>query len=629
MIKLFLPTDTAFTSNGEKTLFPLLCKEKKDSNTWELESEFLLSASEYILQDYILVVPTRYGVQPFFINNIEVSDSIKTVAQHIGYRLKRYVVTSVPFVNSNCQSAMQNIISHAYPTCAYTVYSDIATLDTFTLENSSVYDAMATLATRYGGTLDFDGFQIRITANVGSDNGIEITYGKNLEGATLNQNWDSVVTSLKPIGNNGITLTPEWLYADVTYDIPYAKIVTFSTDTVEDLQFLATMYLNKYKVPLINYKVQSNVIQGVILGDIIHVKSLTFDILTDVISYEYDVLIDRIISIEFGNYRRTVRQMFGNLRSEIEQATLIKAQLKIDEVNGSISAVANDVTNIDGRVTSVESSVVINAQAITSKVSQSYVDNKILEINSAKPNRVSNLPASFEQGTLTAGVPASSALHIRTGAFYPVSSGYVTVQCADIYEAMVVIYNSSYVYQSSQAWGSLVTFNLVASSFFKVVLRSKTGNNVVPSEVATSNLKVANEATASMWNMYFGDLTLSAQKELYQFKILSSTGLTFDGQTSLILNAYVVLDNIDVTSLMASSQFAWSRSSQDSAKDSNFNSLGLTGSSLTITSGYLDRTATYKCFFTISETAYLMTFTGNRILTKASSNYLVAISSGG
>jgi len=376
-----------------------------------------------------------------------------------------------------------------------------------------------------------------------------------------------------------------------------------------------------------SYTVSSKLAPYLDLGDVITLTTSVDNstIITTILAYslKFDGAIRVDLSAIATTLTDTAYAYQGTLSTRVKNT-----EIMVDKVKGSISFITGDIETLDGRTTANESSIIVNSQAITSKVSQSYVDNKILEINSAKPNRVSNLPSNFEQGTLTLGVPASSALAIRTSAFYPVSSGYVTVQCADIYEAMVVIYNSSYVYQSSQAWGSLVTFNLLASSFFKVVLRSKIGNTVVPSEVATSNLKVANEETASMWNMYFGDLTLSAQKDLYQFKILSSTGLTFDGQTTLTLNAYVILDNIDVTSLMASSQFAWSRSSQDSAKDSNFNSLGLTGSSLTITSGYLDRTATYKCFFTISETAYLMTFTGNRILTKANSSTLVAITSG-
>lgn len=621
MIKLFLGTDTIFTSQGEGVVQPIKCIEKKDTESWEVEIETSLSYVDVIKQDSILYLKTRYGNQPFRINNIEVGkSSIKSFAKHIGYDIANYVVELATVVSGNCQTAMSQALASAYPTCSFTVYSDIATTQSFSEIDVSLYDAMVDIANRFNGVLDFNGTQIRITSSVGADNGETIQYGSNLEGATVSERWDSVVTSLKPVGNGGITLTPAWIHSSTSYDKPYTKIVTFDTDDLVDLAFLAQMYLARHDVPDINYIVKSSAIQNVIIGDTIAVKARTFTILTDVIAYDYDVISEKIISVEFGNYRRNVRKLFGNLRSEIEQATLKKAQLKIDEVNGSISLVATDLST-------VQSTLTVQAGEIATKVTASYVDNKILEVNNAKPNRVSNLPTSFEQGTLTAGVTADSSLHIRTKAFYPINAGYVTVQCNDLYEAMVVIYSSTYAYVSSQAWGSLVTFSLADSQFFKVVLRSKTGNAVVVDDVATSELKVANEATASVWNMYYGDLSLEAQKELYFFRILSRNGLTFDGDTTLILDAQVLLDNIDVTSLMASSQFSWTRVSKNPTVDAQFNALGLTGSSLTVTSTYLDRSATYQCLFAISDVAYLNTFTGNRILTLSNNYYLQAIQS--
>lgn len=621
MIKIFLGTDTVFTSQGEGVIEPIKCIEKKDTESWEVEIVTSLSYVNVMKQDSILYLKTRYGYQPFRISNIRVGkNSIESFAKHIGYDTRNYVVELATVVNGNCQAAMSSILASAYPSCSFTVYSDIATTLSFSEIDVSLYDALVDIADRYNGVLDFDGTQLRITSSVGADNQETIQYGSNLEGATVTENWDSVVTSLKPIGNGGITLTPAWIHSSTSYDKPYTKIVTFDTDDLSDLAFLAQMYLARHDVPNINYVVKSSAIQNVIIGDTISVKARTFTILTDVIAYDYNVVTEKIISVEFGNYRSNARKMFGNLRAEIEQATLKKAQLKIDEVNGSISLVATDLST-------VQSTLTVQAGEIASKVTASYVDNKILEVNTAKPNRVSNLPASFEQGTLTAGVPADSLYHIRSKAFYPINAGYVTVQCNDLYEAMVVIYSSTYAYVSSQTWSSLLTFNLSDPQFFKVVLRSKTGNTIVIDDVATSELKVANEATASIWNMYYGDLSLEAQKELYYFHILSRNGLTFDGDTTLILDAQVLLDNIDVTSLMASGQFVWTRVSKNPTIDAQFNALGITGSSLTVTSAYLDRSATYQCQFSISDVAYLNTFTGNRILTLANNSYLLAIQS--
>ena len=68
---------------------------------------------------------------------------------------------------------------------------------------------------------------------------------------------------------------------------------------------------------------------------------------------------------------------------------------------------------------------------------------------------------------------------------------------------------------------------------------------------------------------------------------------------------------------------------KDSAKDLAFNNLGLTGSTLTVTSAYLDRSATYTCQFAISETAYILTKSGDRIMTKAGAFILAITTEGG
>ena len=305
---------------------------------------------------------------------------------------------------------------------------------------------------------------------------------------------------------------------------------------------------------------------------------------------------------------------------------------KSDATTFNLSEMPNHWARVSPNATLKEmsSQLTIQANEIATKVTATYVDNKIAEINKANPNRVSNLPANYDQGDIVSGVNSNSNLHIRTRLFYPIASGFVTYQIADVYEAKIILYDSSYAYIREEPYSNKRTFNLTNSGFFKVVVRSKALNTILPAEIETSNLKVANESSATAWNLYFGDLTLEQQKDLYTFKILSRAGLTFDGTSSTLqLDALVLLNNVDVTDLMTSQQFAWTRVSKNPTLDSQFNALGITGKTLTITSTYLDRSATYMCLFTISESAYLVTKFGNRILTKANNHYLLAITSGG
>ena len=72
------------------------------------------------------------------------------------------------------------------------------------------------------------------------------------------------------------------------------------------------------------------------LGDTIKVVAKQFELFTDVLSYKFNTITRKIIELEFGNYRPTIRNAIGQLRTEITEQADRKAQLKIDEVNGEI-----------------------------------------------------------------------------------------------------------------------------------------------------------------------------------------------------------------------------------------------------------------------------------------------------
>ncbi|HAO61545.1 MAG TPA: hypothetical protein DCQ90_06415 [Erysipelotrichaceae bacterium] len=349
-IYVHLPTETVFVSggllkNGEGALFASSCLEKKDANTWEVELVASVSYQSLLKQDYILYLKSRYGYQPFRVNNPEIIDNkIKTIAKHVCFDLKNYYLSLSTVIDLNCQAAMQDALNNTYPTCPFTVYSDIPGIATLSTFEKSLYDANVDIASQYGGYLDFDHFQIRITGTQGEDLGETIEYGKNLEGAAVTENWDNVVTDLLPVGNNGLMLPEGWLHSEIVYDQPYTKRVEFDTDTEENLRFVATLYIGRYEVPNINYNLKSNAIQNVKLGDVIAAVSPRFTIKMNVVAYENDVLLDTITQVEFGNYRVGLKQKFGNLRAEIENSTLRKAQFKIDEVNGKIILIGSEVT---------------------------------------------------------------------------------------------------------------------------------------------------------------------------------------------------------------------------------------------------------------------------------------------
>lgn len=383
-MRIFLPQDTDFSSNGERAVNPFSCIEHRESTAWYVLAKFGLEDVDLLKQDYILIVETKEkGNQPFRIHNIEVGSFIHVTAHHIGYDTKHYAVELSTVINGNANACLVELKSNITPSVTPFVFSsNVTTLKSFSVIDVSLYEALTQIASEYNAYLDFDGWNVYILDSMGQDRGINIEYGKNLESATVTEDWELVVTKLKPIGNNGITLTPEWLTADIAYAKPYTKIMQFDTDSLANLGLVAQLYLDRYKYPRINYSVQSSLASDGIatisvnthgqleaytheqlaefthaqlastsnsayfgLGDTIYVKARQFTVLTDVISYDYNVLTKYVVGIEFGNYRPTVKNFFNEMLSNVEEKTAKRVQVKIDQLNGDFTIVANNYNN--------------------------------------------------------------------------------------------------------------------------------------------------------------------------------------------------------------------------------------------------------------------------------------------
>lgn len=356
-----IPDLTLGSTQGDVVVEPLECIEKRSNNEWYLDVELMLTNLNYIVQDAICLVNTKEkGEQPFRIRNIEVGNTVRFEAWHVGYDTEKYFIEYSTAVSTTCQQAMIELLSNSVPyTTPFTLSSDVSGTNTVTIENMTLYNAFVKLADEYNGYLDFDGFEVQIVSSQGADNGVTLEYGKNIEQASIDENWDLVVTRLYPLGNDEIKLPEKWLVADVQYDRPYAKQMAFDTDSVENLRLVAQLYLDRFKVPRVNYKVKANVTGNVDLGDTILVKARQFEVFTEVIAYEFNVNTQRLVNVEFGNYQKTVRKA---VQEYVENAT----QKALDEIilRGLVrfENLTDGVTIIDGSNIQTGS---INADLIT------------------------------------------------------------------------------------------------------------------------------------------------------------------------------------------------------------------------------------------------------------------------
>lgn len=348
MIKLFGKTETSFSSNGDKIIKAIKARVKKvDNGEFYLELETDLSYVSDLEEGRIVVAPTPQGEQYFRVSNVtKTKNKITTKCLHVFFDSKNYLIEDSYVYQLNCNAALDHLNSATEPTSEFTTISDVPTVGSYRCVRKSLYEVTQTLLERYGGHLVMDKFSIGIRQTIGEDRGVVVRYAKNLKEITCAENWDNVVTKLMPIGKEGLMLPNKYVTSQTQYAIPYTKTVSFSQDNIvqddyttddgqpdveayqaallQDLEGKAQAYVNANCVPQINYTTKAN-IPITDIGDTVQVidDRLGLTLTTNVISYDYDVILGQYREVEFGNFKQTL----SGLTTQIATAT----QAIIDE----------------------------------------------------------------------------------------------------------------------------------------------------------------------------------------------------------------------------------------------------------------------------------------------------------
>ena len=343
MIKIFSSTDKIFTTNGDKVIKPFKAKiRKEDNGDYYLNLETSIEYIDYIVQGNIVVVPSPNGEQAFRIENIETkTNKITAKCWHIFYDTEKYLIEDSYVVDKNCNDALDHLNNATETKSPFTTLSDVQTVASFRCVRQSLYEAIQTLIERWGGHLVRDNFNIAIRNSVGKDNGVLVRYKKNLKDITCKYDYSNVVTKLLPVGKNGVLLDEKYIYSDIDYGIPYTKTVTFEQEIneddykdengnlkeeeyinalKEDLRSLATLYINDNKHPKVNYTLKANLEKITDIGDIVHVvdERLGVDVITNIISFDYDCILEKYTEVEFGNFKNKLSDFTSKITSSAE-----------------------------------------------------------------------------------------------------------------------------------------------------------------------------------------------------------------------------------------------------------------------------------------------------------------------
>lgn len=350
MIRLFGITDRSFASNGDRILQPLeAIVHKEDNGAFTLSLTMDLSYVEDITEGRIVVCPTPQGEQPFRIHNVnQTRKKITALCRHVFYDTENYLIADSYVADRDANDALYHLNAATEPASPFSTISDISLQNSFRCVRQSLYEAIMTVIERWGGHLVRDGWTIALREIIGEDNQVTVEYAKNLADISVSYDWGDVVTKLMPVGFDGLLLPEIYLEASTQYDVPYTKCVQFDQDVdreayldedgnldedaynqamIADLRAQAVVYLENHCIPSVNYSLDANLEKITDIGDTVEVndRRLGISLFTNVISYDYNPILDKYIRIEFGNFQKTLNgfahTMAARTENMIEKST--------------------------------------------------------------------------------------------------------------------------------------------------------------------------------------------------------------------------------------------------------------------------------------------------------------------
>lgn len=362
MLRVFSPSDTDFTSNGDVVIQSTLAVvHKEDNGDYYLELQCGLEYADYVKAENIIVAPTPQGVQPFRVKNVEKTRTKITVkAWHRYYDSENYLIADSYVVSKNCNDALDHLNNATDNVSPFTTSSDVETVNSFRCVRKSLFEAVNTVLERWGGHLVRDNNSIQIKDSIGADNGVTIQYRKNLKQISVTYDWSNVCTKLMPVGKDGFTIG--YVYSEIQYDIPYTRAVTFDQDIerenyetdeqyeaalTEDLTAQAEKYLEISQYPAITYTLNANLEKITDIGDTIRVydERLGVDIQTNVISFDYDCILGKYTQVEFGTAPQTLSGLLNDVTSEINNSIIENNQVISVTLSNELQEATNKIWN--------------------------------------------------------------------------------------------------------------------------------------------------------------------------------------------------------------------------------------------------------------------------------------------
>lgn len=345
------PSPSVPTNNSVGVLADAIsCTTKHELNGQdELVMEYPITGDlfdEIQLRAVIVASVEQRGNQPYRIYRITkpLNGIITVYARHLVYDLAGIVVE--PYTANGIQAALAGLNSHAMVNNPFTFSTGRTTASVFTVKvPTPIWSLMGgqqgSLLDVYGGEYSWDGYNISLFNHIGSNNGVSVRYGVNMTDLEQDAACDACYTGVVGYWQNEDTVVHSPVVSAIgTYG--YVRILTVdfsdkfeSAPTVDQLSAAAAAYIeaNQIGVPKVSWKVNwvpldtteeykdIACLERAALGDTIGVKfeKLGVNATARVNSIEWDVLLDRYITINLGSVRNNIADTIAGQTLAIEQ----------------------------------------------------------------------------------------------------------------------------------------------------------------------------------------------------------------------------------------------------------------------------------------------------------------------
>nr|DAJ85830.1 MAG TPA: tail protein [Caudoviricetes sp.] len=375
-IEIYLKTNTNYSMNGDITLTPISCTYKASEHLVTLEHPIDdIGRWKYVDYENVISVEDEKKKLYRIFNVVKSLYSITAYARPLFFDLIDNILLDVRPTLKNGEEALNIILEGT----GFNGHSNISTINTSYYVRKNIVEAILgndenSFLNRWGGEVLLDNFDIYINDKIGSDNGVRVEFGYNLNEIEEDVNIEEVATRIIPVGYNGIMLDGSTPCVDSPlinkYTKPKMRVINFDdvkvkeseTDeegfnTIEEarqelIKRCNKLYEEGIDKPSVNYKIDminlanttayKDYIKLVTVneGDTVtcYIPGLDIDVKARVIDYEEDLITGEYISLELGNAISNFFKEQADVQSKINNILNSNGTVKGTEIQGFLDA---------------------------------------------------------------------------------------------------------------------------------------------------------------------------------------------------------------------------------------------------------------------------------------------------